>query len=709
MKKYLIASDIDGTLIPHKSNCLTGLDIQNFNKAVSNSDAVLVYVSGRHLELALKGLKESGLMTPDFFICDVGSSIYFKKSGKWIKDKKYSGILKKSWKGLSRKDIASLLGGIDIKEQEKTKLKEFKQSYYLPMEISKSVVAQVKRIFKKNNIESSVIYSVDDKDQVGLLDILPTSASKTSAIKYLSKKIKIPNGNIVYSGDSGNDIDVFVSGIKSIVVANTRDEVKKEAKRKTKNKNKLYFAEAKHSCGVVEGLKHFGVVKKEKDKKLYIQMHSMHGLFRGKNLELGRDEDTGGQIVYVLELAKSFGKLDNVKRVDIITRKIVDPKYPGYSKDIEKITDKVNIVRISCGPKGYIKKVKLWPYLDEFTDNCKKYISKLGYYPDIFHSNYADSGLVCTKLSEDLGIPQVHTGHSLGKPKMQRLGVNAENIKAMDKIYYFTKRVEAEQRTFTHSSAIIVSSQDEKNSQYGVYKVNNKKINIIRPGIDLELFRYYKEARNKNIEKKIEKILRDNFSDPEKAPIFSINRMDYRKNLISLVRAFAENKKLQEKANLFIFVGPIKEGSKEQKNLFNEIVDVIDKEKLIGKALIYNKAINYSLYVPELYKTTARLGGVFVNPALIEPFGLTLLEAAAVGVPLATTKNGGPVNIIKNCQNGLLFDPKKPKDISKTILKIISDKKMWKKFSECGARKVKNHYSWDTTAKREMEVLKSLL
>ena len=146
-----------------------------------------------------------------------------------------------------------------------------------------------------------------------------------------------------------------------------------------------------------------------------------------------------------------------------------------------------------------------------------------------------------------------------------------------------------------------------------------------------------------------------------------------------------------------------------QKQLFNEIMNVIDKEKLIGRALIYNQAINYSVYVPELYKTTARLGGVFVNPALIEPFGLTLLEAAAAGVPLAATKNGGPVNIIKNCKNGLLFDPRKRKDISKAILKLIDDRKMWNRFSKNGAKCVKAHYSWDTTAKREMKVLETLL
>ena len=141
---------------------------------------------------------------------------------------------------------------------------------------------------------------------------------------------------------------------------------------------------------------------------LYIQMHSMHGLFRSQSLELGRDEDTGGQIVYVLELAKALGELKGVDRVDIITRRIIDPEYPGYSKKTEKISGNVSIARIECGPEKYIKKVDLWQYIDEFVDNTKKYIRKIKRKPDILQSNYADSGLVCARLSEELGVPQIH-------------------------------------------------------------------------------------------------------------------------------------------------------------------------------------------------------------------------------------------------------------------------------------------------------------
>ena len=170
---------------------------------------------------------------------------------------------------------------------------------------------------------------------------------------------------------------------------------------------------------------------------LYIQIHSMHGLFRSENLELGRDEDTGGQIIYVRYLAQELAALPEVDQVDVVVRRIVDPEYPGYSNEIERLGFGCDIVRIECGPQQYLKKVDLWPYLDEFVDNCKQYIDRIGRKPDILHSNYADSGLVCARLSRDLGIPQIHTGHSLGKPKMARIGYRDENAAEMEASYNF--------------------------------------------------------------------------------------------------------------------------------------------------------------------------------------------------------------------------------------------------------------------------------
>lgn len=125
-------------------------------------------------------------------------------------------------------------------------------------------------------------------------------------------------------------------------------------------------------------------------------------MFRAENLELGRDEDTGGQIIYVRYLAQEPARLTEVDRVDIVVRRIIDPDYPGYDRVVEPVADKVSIVRIGCGPERYVMKVDLWPHLDEFIANCRKHVDDLGRKPDILHNNYADSGLVCARLSREL-------------------------------------------------------------------------------------------------------------------------------------------------------------------------------------------------------------------------------------------------------------------------------------------------------------------
>ncbi|KAK8544716.1 hypothetical protein V6N13_045795 [Hibiscus sabdariffa] len=66
-----------------------------------------------------------------------------------------------------------------------------------------------------------------------------------------------------------------------------------------------------------------------------------------------------------------------------------------------------------------------------------------------------------------------------------------------------------------------------------------------------------------------------------------------------------------------------------------------------------------------------------INPAFIEPFGLTLIEAAAYGLPIVATKNGGHIDIHKVLDNGALVDPHDQQFIADALLKLVSDKQLW--------------------------------
>ncbi|MDH3971608.1 MAG: glycosyltransferase, partial [Gammaproteobacteria bacterium] len=156
--------------------------------------------------------------------------------------------------------------------------------------------------------------------------------------------------------------------------------------------------------------------------KLHLILISIHGLIRGHDMELGINDDTGGQTRYVVELARTLGERDDVARVDLLTRRLLDSAVSSdYARRQEQLTDKVSIIRIDCGEDAYLPKEQLWDCLDAFADNALGFIRENQLTPDIVHSHYADAGYVGIRLSSQLGIPLLHTGHSLGRVKRQRL------------------------------------------------------------------------------------------------------------------------------------------------------------------------------------------------------------------------------------------------------------------------------------------------
>jgi sucrose-phosphate synthase len=101
--------------------------------------------------------------------------------------------------------------------------------------------------------------------------------------------------------------------------------------------------------------------------------------------------------------------------------------------------------------------------------------------------------------------------------------------------------------------------------------------------------------------------------------------------------------------------------------------------------------------------------GVFINPALTEPFGLTLLEAAGTGLPIVAPNDGGPRDIIAHCQNGLLIDPLDADSIEKALLRVLTESEQWDTWSANGIKGAREHYSWKNHAARYMRDLTDIL
>ena len=433
--------------------------------------------------------------------------------------------------------------------------------------------------------------------------------------------------------------------------------------------------------------------------KLRICLISLHGLVRAEDPELGCDSDTGGQVKYVLELARELAARENVEEVELLTRQIIDPKVsPDYARLEEQICEKAKIVRIPFGPKRYLRKESLWPYLEMFIDQTLAHFKRSGV-PDVIHGHYADAGLAGAHLSRLLHVPYLFTGHSLGRVKRERLATGKTSSESLEKKYRFATRIEAEETALETAAMVVTSTNQEVEQQYALYDhYVPDRMEVIPPGVDLSSFSPPNEI---GMRPAIADSLAPFLRDLEKPIILTMARPDERKNLEMLVRVFGESEELQQLANLVLVLGTrddLTELPKPQQSILTNILHLIDRYDLYGK-VAYPKSHRPS-DVPDLYRLAAISKGVFVNPALTEPFGLTLLEAGATGLPVVATHDGGPRDITANCKNGLLVDPLDQQAIANALKRVLTNEDEWNSFSQGGIHGTRKHYGWSNHASR---------
>lgn len=448
---------------------------------------------------------------------------------------------------------------------------------------------------------------------------------------------------------------------------------------------------------------------KEKTDQLYVLLISVHGLIRGKELELGVDADTGGQCTYVLDLAKALAEHPEVGKVDLLTRLIQDPDVGAdYAEPEEKLSEKARIIRVPCGPKRYMRKETLWPHLDQMVDRCLHYLRQQGRLPDVIHSHYADAGYVGRQLSMLLGIPQIHTGHSLGKPKQERLLSSGRKAEKIEKQFNFERRIAEEEALVQHASLIVTSTRQEVELQYGMYShPDPKRFRVIPPGTDTSKF---SPPGRRPISSAVEQNIGRFLENPKKPLILCICRPELRKNIKGLIAAYGNNPALQRRANLALIAGSrekIGDLEKSQAAVLTDLLLDIDAYDLWGKVAIPKNHAQED--VPDFYRMAAKSRGIFINAAFTEPFGLTLLEAAACGLPVIAPDDGGPRDILANCHHGLLVDTLNSEAISESLLSALTDKARWNKWSKSGVLNVKRHYTWEGHVSKYVKEVRSLL
>ena len=406
--------------------------------------------------------------------------------------------------------------------------------------------------------------------------------------------------------------------------------------------------------------------------------------------------------MYVVELARALGERDDVARVDLVTRRIADPAVDDdYAQVEEHLSDKVRIVRIDAGPAEYIPKEALWDHLDNFTDNLTHWLGEQQHRPDIVHSHYADAGYVGVRLANQLAVPLVHTGHSLGRDKRKRLLAKGLSREAIETTYNMGRRVSAEEELLANADLVITSTQNEVESQYGLYDYYNPDcMTVIPPGTNLRRFRPPGDGEEFNVLDKYRPFL----NDPAKPLILALSRPDERKNIPILLDAFARSPELRKAANLLLIAGnrdDIRDLDSGAQQVLTQLLLDLDAYDLWGSVALPKH--HTADEIAEVYRAASNGRGVFINPALTEPFGLTLLEAAACGLPLVATENGGPVDIISNCRNGILVDPLDADAIAEALLELLKDPSRWDEASRNGIQGVRHYYTWKAHAASYVE------
>ncbi|MFQ5543850.1 MAG: glycosyltransferase [Nitrospiria bacterium] len=418
--------------------------------------------------------------------------------------------------------------------------------------------------------------------------------------------------------------------------------------------------------------------------------------------------DFGGQLVYVKEICIALAKLG--VKVDIVTRRIDDSDWPQFSKVFDTYTgheENLRIVRIDCGGPKFLNKEQLWEHLDAFTDNIISFYGDA--FPDFATAHYGDGGYCGVLLKKKAGLDFSFTGHSLGAQKLGKLGMTLENFDRMNQRYHFSKRIVAENLSMRHASQIITSTSQERFEQYAhplyqnaVDVDNPSKFSVIPPGVNTRVFNCDKSKADTPIFQAIE----DKLKERKKPSIILSSRLDVKKNMIGVVKAYALSKQLQTKANLCIFIRGVDDpysdisGLKSsEQQILQPILDIIIQNKLRDKVFFLD--IRSQKELAATYRYFAALGSLFALTAFYEPFGLAPIEAAACGLAVVATKNGGPSEVFED-GSGILVDPFDEKEIAEGLLKGIE---RYHHYSELGVERVKTKYTWEKTAEAYLEVI----
>lgn len=482
---------------------------------------------------------------------------------------------------------------------------------------------------------------------------------------------------------------------------------------------------------------------------------SPHGYF-GQDNVLGLP-DTGGQVVYILDQVRALEREMRSRlerqgvhvqpKILIVSRLIPEAGDTTCNQRLEKVSGSENvwILRVPFYKKNgeivqqWISRFQIWPYLERFAESVEREaLSELGGRPDLIIGNYSDGNLVASLLSRRLGVTQCTIAHALEKTKYLHSDLYWRENEAQ---YHFSCQYTADLLSMNMTDFIITSTYQEiagtdtTVGQYGSYRaftmpglyrvvdginLYDPKFNIVSPGADASVYFPYSdsERRLSGLQPEIAQLLfapdapqsRGHFAEPEKPILFTMARLDRVKNLAGLVAWFGASERLRQQANLLVVGGFLDAGSSsdhEEQEQIQLIHALMDEYGLEGQMRWLGLRLGKNL-AGELYRVIADQRGAFVQPALFEAFGLTIIEAMASGLPVFATKHGGPMEIVEHRRSGFHIDPNYGAQAAELMADFFEqceqDSGVWERISLGALKRVAARYTWELYAKRMMSL-----
>jgi mannosylfructose-phosphate synthase len=408
-----------------------------------------------------------------------------------------------------------------------------------------------------------------------------------------------------------------------------------------------------------------------------IMMISTHGYVAAEP-ELGKP-DTGGQVVYVLELSRSLGRLGH--DVDILTRQFED------QPERETVSEHCELLRFPCGGNAFIEKEVLWEHIPEWVENVLSHVREhdLRYFAIVTH--YWDAGVAGDLLADKLGIPHIHVPHSIGSWKRDNMdGGAAEN----ERKYNFKRRIREEKAIYDECDAIIATTPQQRDLLMGGdYDTPRDKIYVVPPGYDDARFFPVSLATRDALKKE---------KGYEGRIVLALGRMAHNKGYDLLIRAMRPVCERVEDARLLLAVGATEPSTREREQI-QELKDIAAELNLTDRVVFRDYIEDDEL--ADYY----RLADVFALSSRYEPFGMTAVEAMACGTPAVVTTEGGLWEHLTWGLEALYANPFDPEAYGHAICQILQHRRVAEQTARHGSHKARARFTWMGIAQHVLSVL----